>query len=379
MVFGMVRGNVVAGALLVALASACSKTGVAPGVGGKGGGATDVSTGGAGGVAGGGGMSMAAGAGGFGGSSRGGAPSIGQGGVGGGGTEIVSLGWRTLPSLTKKRQNAIGVAVGGTMYVMGGLDESGLLDVVESLVPGQTGWTLAPSLPVHQCCAAAGVLGTVIAVAGGYEADGHTPTNALLLFDTTTGTWRTGAPMPTARANAMGAVSNGTLAVIGGGTQYGALQATGVIEIYDPTANTWATSPLAVTPRAGGTAVVDADRIYVIGGALQTSLYGDSIVEIVTTNGVVVAPALGLGRVQLAGGLLPSGIAVAGGWTAEGDTPTAEGLFGRRTGWQSIPAMPTSRAGAATAVIDGSLIVAGGGQFSGMWTYQDAVEALTAN
>ncbi len=274
----------------------------------------------------------------------------------------------------------MGAAVGETMYVIGGLDETGLLEDVERLDPGQAGWTTAPSLPNPQCCAAVGVLGSLIAVAGGYGPDGHTPTNALLLFDSTLGTWQSGPPMPTARANAMGAVWNGKLAVIGGGTQYGASQASGVIEIYDPVANTWATSTLAVTPREAGVAVVDADRIYVIGGAVQNSLYGDPIVEIVAADAVTVGPSLNLARVQVTGGLLPAGLVIAGGWTAALDTATAEGLLGARTAWQSLPPMPTSRAGAAAAVIDGSLIVAGGGQYRGAsWVYQDAVEALEAN
>ena len=71
--------------------------------------------------------------------------------------------------------------------------------------------------------------------------------------------------------------------------------------------------------------MVDSDRIYVIGGALQNSLYGDPIVEIVTADAVTAGPSLNVGRVQVAGGLLPSGPVVAGGWTAALDTPTAEG------------------------------------------------------
>lgn len=319
-----------------------------------------------------------------------GGSSLNIGGSGGGdaGTDAGSGGesmatgfsWHTLPSLAKKRQNAMGVALGGTMYVLGGSDETGLLEDVERLDPGQPTWTAAPSLPNPQCCAAAGVLGSVIALAGGYGSDGRTPTDALLLFDSTTGVWQSGPPMPTARVNAMGAVWNGKLAVIGGSTQFGSGLVTGVIEIYDPTSNSWASSPLTVTPRASGVAVADADRIYVIGGAVQNSLYGDSIVEIVAADGVTAGPPLGLARAQIAGGLLPSGLVVAGGWTPTYDTATAEALLGARTAWQSLPLMPTKRAGAAAAVVNGSLIVAGGGEFQHVsWVPQDAVEALQAD
>ena len=261
----------------------------------------------------------------------------------------------------------------------GGVDESGLLVDVERLEPGQAGWTAAPSLPNPQCCAAVAVLDTVIAVAGGYGSDGHTPTNALLLFESTTGVWRSGPPMPTARANAMAADWNGKLAVIGGGTQYGAVEPTGVIEIADPASDTWASSPLTVTPRAGAVAVVDADRMYVVGGAVQKSLYGDPLVEVVTPDGVCRGPALGLGRVQVAGGLLSAGLVVAGGWTVQLDTATVEGLLGARSSWQSLPPMPTSRAGAASAVVNGTSDRRWRRANQGTWVYQNTVEVLEAN
>lgn len=366
--------------------------GAASNIGGSGGDDAGTETGGGGGGgAGGGGGSSVGGSGGIDASSVGGSgggdAGTGDGGTAGeGGAEdggaagAPGFSWRTLPGLAKARMAAMGAAVGETMYVIGGFDESELFDDVESLAPGQAAWTTAPPLPNPQCCAAAGVLGSVIAVAGGYESDGQTPTDALLLFDTTTGVWQSGPHMPTARVNAMGTVWNGKLAVIGGSTQFGSEQATGVIEIYDPASNTWATSTLTVTPRASGVAVVDSDQIYVIGGASQDSIYGDSIVEIVTADGVTAGHSLALARCQVVGGLLPSGLVVAGGWTPSFDTATAEGLLGARTEWQSLPPMPTIRAGAAAAVINGSLIVAGGGQFiDAHWVEQNAVEALKAD
>ena len=189
-----------------AAAGTVGDAGGAAGAGGRGG-----SSGTDGGVGGQGGQGASTG----GASGGGGASNVG--GTGGGDAGIVDarqdgeatatgFSWRTLPSLAKKRQSAMGVALDGTMYVIGGMDETALLADVERLDPEQTGWTAAPSLPNPQCCAAAGALGSVIAVAGGYGSDGQTPTDALLLFDSTTGAWHSGPSMPTARVNAMGAV-----------------------------------------------------------------------------------------------------------------------------------------------------------------------------
>lgn len=307
--------------------------------------------------------------------------AMGQGGTGAGGASSVpSFSWRTLPSLTKKRQSPMGVAVGDAMYVIGGFDSSGLLPDVERLNAGQAAWEVAPSLPNGQCCAAVGVIGHVIALAGGYQPDGQTPTDQLLLFDTTTGVWQQGPALPTARVNAMGAVWKDKFMVIGGSTRSGSTQPTGVIEIFDAASNGWTSSPLQITPRASGVAVVDADRVYVIGGAGQGSLYGDLTVEIITADAVTPGPLLGLGRVQAGGGLLPVGIVVAGGWTNQQVSGTVEGLLGASSQWQDLPPMPTARSGTASAVVNGSLIIAGGGQFQGAsWIAQDAVEALAAD
>jgi hypothetical protein len=112
---------------------------------------------------------------------------------------------------------------------------------------------------------------------------------------------------------------------------------------------------------------------------LRRDNFADPLVEIVTSDGVCRGPALGMGRVQITGGLLPFGLVVAGGWTAALHTASVEGLLGTRSAWQSLPPIPTSRAGATSAVVNGALIVAGGGQYHAFWDYQNAVEALQAN
>jgi hypothetical protein len=178
----------------------------------------------------------------------------------------------------------------------------------------------------------------------------------------------------------MGANWNGKLAVIGGRTKTLPPEMTGVIEVYDPASNTWERSSLAITPREAGVAVVDSARTYTIGGASQNSLSGDSLVEVVASDGVCRGPALDRARVQITGGLLPSGLVVAGGWTGASHTDSVEGLLGARSAWQPLPPMQMVRGGAASAVVNGSLIVAGGGEFQGgRWVYLNAVDALEAN
>jgi serine/threonine-protein kinase PknK len=295
-----------------------------------------------------------------------------------GGTQP-SWGWVTLAGLAEARQNAGATEIGGVMYVLGGRNESGFLASVERYDPVQASWSAAPPLPNPQCCAAVAAIGDTIAMAGGYATDSVTPTDALLLFDPRSGVWQQGPPLPTARVNAMAVAWGGKLAVIGGSTG-SPREPTGVIELYDPVARAWSTSTQRITPREGGVAVTDGSSIYVIGGAVKNSLYGDSMVEIVSATETTTAPSLNLGRVQIAGGFLAGAVVIAGGWTAAASTATAEGLFGTSSTWQKLPEMPTHRAGPVAAVLGNRLIVAGGGQYrgGGQFDFQTTVEALEA-
>ena len=96
------------------------------------------------------------------------------------------------------RTRACAVTLRGEIYVMGGVHDAEIDDLVEKYNP-QTGvWTVMPSMPTARYGAGAAVLGGKIYVAGGSVADDDgfdTPTSVVEVFDPTTQSWTTSSPM----------------------------------------------------------------------------------------------------------------------------------------------------------------------------------------
>lgn len=98
--------------------------------------------------------------------------------------------------------------------------------------------------------------GNVTAEVAQHEATSFTPGG--------TGTWKTLAPMPTARSGASALVYNGKIYVIGGAGTYG--DASAAIEVYDPTTNSWSQHAPLQTPRAFPAVALFGNKIMVAGG-----------------------------------------------------------------------------------------------------------------
>ena len=92
--------------------------------------------------------------------------------------------------------------------------------------------------------------------------------DTLEVYDPTTNTWETLAPMPTGRSGIAGAVVNGCLYVFGG---EGARRPGGTFnenEVYDPRTNSWESAPPMPTARHGIGAAVVGTEMYIPGGAV---------------------------------------------------------------------------------------------------------------
>ncbi len=89
------------------------------------------------------------------------------------------------------------------------------------------------------------------------------PVSIVEVYDTTTNSWSTVAPMPTARAALVAEAVNGKIYAIGG---YGVAGNLSTVEEYDPVSNTWVTKQSMPTARANLASAVVNGRIYAIGG-----------------------------------------------------------------------------------------------------------------
>ena len=93
--------------------------------------------------------------------------------------------------------------------------------------------------------------------------------NLAEVYDPSTNSWTTLAPMPSVRSYPAVAVANGRIYVMGGAFRGSPTIPTvwlDVVEEYDPSTNTWATRTPMPTPRMGHGAVTHDGRVYVIGG-----------------------------------------------------------------------------------------------------------------
>jgi Kelch motif len=124
-------------------------------------------------------------------------------------------------------------------------------------------------LPVDRYATTAAAVGDRIIVAGGTTMiDGdHVPTRQVDILETTPGTWRRGADMPTARDFACAVALDDRVLVIGGLIDN--RDATGVVEMYELGADRWTSLPPMPTARSRMGACVIDGKVYVAGGIGQ--------------------------------------------------------------------------------------------------------------
>jgi N-acetylneuraminic acid mutarotase len=162
--------------------------------------------------------------------------------------------WRYLEPMPTARGNLATAVVGGLVYAVGGYEnveptdtDSGQSDAVETFNPRSGHWARSLRLPKPRAGPAAAGLGGLLYVAGGEIPLPHGNfhiTDSVIVYDPGKNTWRSVAPMHTARERLDLVAAGGYLYAIGGDNQIGASLT--AVERYDTKTNTWRTmNPLA--------------------------------------------------------------------------------------------------------------------------------------
>ena len=174
--------------------------------------------------------------------------------------------WSTVAPIPTARRECAAVAVGGTIYVIGGYgpDYANILSTVEAYDTATTTWTTKASLPVPtRGIQSSGLsIGGTIYVAGGFPALYGCCSATLWAYDTATDTWKAESLMPTPRGVASAVRAQDKVFVIGGYNGF----FLSTVEIYDPSTGTWATAAPMPTGREGLAVAVAGGAIYAIGG-----------------------------------------------------------------------------------------------------------------
>jgi len=262
---------------------------------------------------------------------------------------------RAEADLPDARQESAAVAVGGTLYVIGGLDAPGnSLDGVDAYSQGA--WAPGPKLPLGLDHAGATVLGAQVYVAGGYSS-GKASSRAFRLSGTT---WAEIAPLHHARGAFALLAVGGMLYALGG--ESGGAQVAPT-EAYDPARNAWADLPAIPQPRNHVAGFVYRNLACVAGGRPPETNRVDCYDPALKTWSTL--PALALATGGAGAGSLGDEVVVAGGEnTVQGVIVDQVARLGD-SGWRSGP-MLVPRHGIALALFGDRLWACGGGTAVGL-------------
>lgn len=192
------------------------------------------------------------------------------------GAEIAENSWVTKAPMPTARGYLQVAVVNGKIYAIGG---SGPIGTNEEYDPATDTWTTKSPKPTLEQAYAIAVFQNKIFCIGGlpYYRIGGLPygyQGVNEAYDPATDSWETKANMPTPRYGLMANVVNGKIYCMGG-TRWleynqGADQLN-TTEVYDPSSNTWTTKAPMPNPAGYVSAVID-NKIYVI-GPRQTQVY----------------------------------------------------------------------------------------------------------
>jgi N-acetylneuraminic acid mutarotase len=186
--------------------------------------------------------------------------------------------WTTLEPMPTAR-SGLGVAVvDGKIYVIGGQNGEGVLNITEEYDPVTNEWTSKTSMPTARSDFGIAVYQNKIYVIGGTIGSEIAVGESLLtgateVYDPETDTWETKTSMPTPRQGLKANVVSDRIYLIGGVRYVGGYIHPGFDEneVYDPATDSWITkAPLPTAVWGYSSAVVD-NKIYLIGGGNKTS------------------------------------------------------------------------------------------------------------
>jgi hypothetical protein len=150
--------------------------------------------------------------------------------------------WAAIAEMSTARREHTAVAVGGSIYIIGGQNGAALASC-EVYAVDSNSWGSVADMPPRSGHAAA-ALGTNIYVVGGWAPAGwDSGTATALVYDTAADSWSSLASMGASRNWRPGAAFVGSSLVVVGG-RIGRFEGTDLdsAEAYDATTNTWATA-----------------------------------------------------------------------------------------------------------------------------------------
>src|SRR5215216_3827086 len=213
---------------------------------------------------------------------------------------------------------------------------------------------------------------------GGFGASGQTTTTRI--YDITTNTWTTGAPIPepAGLTDHATAYSNGKIYVAGG---YNGSAVLSTLRIYDIATNSWTTgAPMPNAVFLPGFGIING-KLYIAGGGNLSTQFNTLYIYDIATNAWTTGPVIPTSVLGAGSAVYQGKLYVFGGAAPFPTTTTITQIYDPATNsWSSGPPMNVSRLWFYGAAVDNTSIVAPGGdtvpglpisvneQFTGTWT-----------
>jgi N-acetylneuraminic acid mutarotase len=270
--------------------------------------------------------------------------------------------WQTRAPSGLARQEVAYVQLDGKMYLAGGATAHQRYD------PQTNSWSNLAPLPANIDHIQGVATGGRIYYIGGLQSWPSPHVNTVYVYDPATNTFSQGAPMPAARARGAGGV-----AVHGGKIYYagGLHNGTAVkwLDVYDPAANTWTQLPDMPTARDHFHAEVVDGKLYAIGGrnvAIEATTKANEVYDVAANQWSTGLAPLPTARGGFAASKVGDEIVVIGGEGANNQTfNTVEAYDTGSNTWRTLAPMPTARHGIQAASCNGGIYIATGGKVPG--------------
>jgi len=301
----------------------------------------------------------------------------------GGGNDIAVdfTGWQTLQAMPLGPRQQVGAAaVGGLVYVVGGLDPYGTaLDRVERFDPLSNRWVAIAPLPIPMYDANVGADDQFLYVAGGFTSATAGASGRTFRYDPAADAWTELEPMPAGseRAAAGVAIFANVLYVIGGNTGGSHAAATTDVSALELTANTWQEITPLPQPRDHLAAAAYNGVLYAIGGLTGSTFLADADAYSLAVHTWVPQQPMTIPRAYAAAAQIGSTILVFGGQTtpsqATNNSANATSVVGTvevfdpsQNLWSESGSMRTPRQGLGAAAVDGTVYLPGGSAREGL-------------
>jgi N-acetylneuraminic acid mutarotase len=289
--------------------------------------------------------------------------------------------WQNRAPSGPERQEVSYVKSGGKFYLAGGvMPSTGRTNLQERYDPQTNSWQRVAPLPAKLDHIQGVSLGGKIYYIGGLSGR-STSVGTVYVYNPITDSFAKGAPMPAGRDRGAGgvAVYNGKI-FYAGGLHDG--KAVPWFDRYNPVTRKWTRLPNMPRPRDHFQGAVVDGKFYAIGGRNTTIDAITRKVDVYDLSNSTGAAwqtrdtALPTARAGFATAVLGRKILVIGGEGGGNAYDTVEAYYTATNSWRTLEPLPTARHGIEAVVCDGGVYIAAGGTVQGGTNPTDAHEVF---